>query len=82
MIKLTKPDISQSGYKAQTIGKLDPLYEKQWYLYEKFGINITPVWKEYLGDGVIIEAYGKPYNGSDRLSFFIGIKNKKRGNEC
>jgi subtilisin family serine protease/subtilisin-like proprotein convertase family protein len=51
---ITKVNIFQSGYKAQSLGKLDPLYEKQWYLYEQFGINITPVWKEYLGDGVSI----------------------------
>jgi subtilisin family serine protease len=32
----------------------DPLYDKQWYLHKQSGINISSVWKEYLGEGISI----------------------------
>jgi len=33
---------------------LDPLYKKQWYLHQKFGINVLPVWESYQGEGISI----------------------------
>jgi len=50
----TKNQTSNKRYHSSFSGKYDPLYDKQWYLHEKFGIDINDSWSEYLGDGIKI----------------------------
>jgi len=48
-------DSNQSNNRiTQSFQVSDPLYDKQWYLHEKSGINVSTVWKEYLGNGISI----------------------------
>ncbi len=43
---------SQNIYRSAHNAPKDPLYEDQWYLHDRFGIDIGNLWQNYLGDGI------------------------------
>ncbi len=45
---------SSSERITQSYEVSDPLYDRQWYLHEQSGINVSTAWKEYLGEGISI----------------------------
>ncbi len=45
---ITTQTTYRSGYNAPK----DPLFDDQWYLHDKFGIHISNLWQNYLGNGV------------------------------
>jgi hypothetical protein len=53
-IEITQEKNKSNDFIIKPFEILDPLYEKQWYLHKKSGINISSVWKEYKGDGISI----------------------------
>ncbi len=42
----------KSRYISSHSSSKDPLFKKQWYLYDKYGIDIDLLWSQYLGNGV------------------------------
>ncbi len=49
------PDGNQSNDRITKSYEIsDPLYDRQWYLHQQSGINVSTVWTEYLGSGISI----------------------------